>query len=106
MDNKKDLIIIHHIPVDGLTRQNMHETISGYRKAFYTGDFFQEYFLPYTEGNPKKVIIEIINLKDNKTTKVIKKLNEIDENIMKHFEYDKWLRLKKLRNILKLEVNL
>lgn len=47
------------------------------------------------------VKIEIINLKGNKTERIDIKLDEIDERLMKYFEHDKWLRLKKLQKITK-----
>lgn len=102
MSYKKDIIIIHHIPVDGLTRQRADNMIYDYMKAFETGDFYQEYFLPYRDGNPQKVIIETINLKNNiKKRKILKKLNKIENILLKWINPKKYNRLQKLKNILK-----
>jgi len=98
---KKDIIIVYHIPVDGLTRQQAEEQIYESGKILFTGDFYKEYFLPYTGGDEKIIKIEIINLKGQKTEKIELKIDELNETIMKYFDYKKWLRLKKLRNVLK-----
>jgi hypothetical protein len=100
-DYKKDIIMVYHIPVDDLSRQRAEEQIYQFSENFTTNDFYREYFLPYTGGEEKIVKIEIINLKGIKTEKIDIKLDEIDERLMKYFEHDKWLRLKKLQKIIK-----
>lgn len=97
---KKDIIMIYHIPVDGLTRQQAQTQIYEIRKELKTGDFYREIFLPKTYSGGK-VDIEVINLKDNKTEHVEIKLEELNDRLMKLFEPDKWKRKIKLKKILK-----
>jgi len=119
MDYKKDIIMVYHIPVDGLTRQQAEQQLRDIMKTWTTGDFYREYFFPYSTSDEdkslfkkicnlfkndvyeKRVKIEIINLKDNKTEHIEIKLEELDDRLMKYIEHDKWLRKKKLENICK-----
>jgi hypothetical protein len=41
---KKDIIIVYHIPVDDLTRQQSHDKLHDMVKYYTTGEFFREYF--------------------------------------------------------------
>jgi len=102
-DYKKDIIMVYHVPVNGLSRQQAEEQLHKFMKSFTTSDFYREYFLPYesANGKDKKIKIEIINLKGNKTENVEIKIEELDDRLMKYFEKDKWLRKQKLKNILK-----
>ena len=102
-DYKKDIIIIYHIPVDGYTRQQAQEQVYAFMEACRTGDFYREYFLPYTGGKEQKVKIEIINLKDNKTENIEIKLDKIDDILMKYFEPDKWKRKSKFERIINIK---
>ena len=118
-DYKKDLIMIYHIPVDNLSPKHMHQKLYEFMEVFKTDDFYREYFFPYTTSEEdksffkkicnifktdvyeKKIKIEIINLKDNKTEHIQIKLDELDDRLMKYFEKDKWLRKKKLQRLCK-----
>jgi len=118
-DYKKDIIMVYHIPIDDLSPQHAHERLYEFMNLFKTGDFYREYFFPYTTSDEdkslfkkicnlfknnvyeKKVKIEIINLKDNKTENIEIKIEELDDRFMKYFEKDKWLRKKKLEKICK-----
>ena len=100
MDYKKDIIMVYHIPVDGLTRQQAEQQLRDIMKTWTTGDFYREMFIPKTDSG-RKVDIEVINLKDNRTEHIEIKLGDLDDSLMKYFEHDKWLRKKKLENICK-----
>jgi hypothetical protein len=99
-DYKKDIIMVYHIPVDGLTRQQAQEMIAEFHQYFYTGEFFREMFLPKTDSGGK-IEIEVINLKGHKTENIQIKIEELDDRLMKYFEKDKWLRKSKIERILK-----
>ena len=98
-DYKKDIIMVYHIPVDGLSRQRSTMIIREFMEQFHTGDFYQELFLPKTNSGGK-IDIEIINLKGQKTEHVKVKLEELQDLLMKYFEKDKWLRKQKLSKII------
>ena len=97
-DYKKDIILVYHIPVDGLTRQHAQEQIYELSEYLKTGEFFREYFFPKRDSGGK-VDIEIINLKVNKTEHVEIKIEELDDRLMKYFEPEKRRRKEKLTRI-------
>lgn len=99
-DYKKDIMMVYHIPVDGLSQQRAEQIMYDFMKLYKTGDFYREMFIPYTGGNEQIVKIEVIDLKNNKTADVRVKLEEIDDNLMKYFEPDRWTRKQKLGRIL------
>lgn len=101
MENyKKDIIMVYHIPVDGLTRQQTHELLTEFMEYTSTGEFFREFFFPKRDSGGK-IEIEIINLKGNKTEHVQLKIEQLDDKLMKYFEPDKWKRKSKLERVLK-----
>lgn len=99
-DYKKDIIIIYHIPVDGLTRQHAEEKVYEMSNYYKTGDFYREYFLPKHDSGGK-IDIDFINLKGQKTENIQIKFEELEDTLMKYFEKDKWLRKQKLERIIK-----
>ena len=99
-DYKKDIIIDYHIPVDGLSHQQVEEQFNNMMKHFQTGEFFREYLLPKKDSGGK-IDIEIINLKGQKTEHIQIKIEELDDRLMKYFEPEKWKRKSKLERIVK-----
>ena len=99
-DYKKDLIMVYHIPIDGMTRQKAEVILYNFMQNYQTGEFYREYFLPKTNCGGK-IDIEIINLKGQKTENVKVKFNELENLMMKYFEPERWKRIHKLKRILK-----
>jgi len=103
-DYKKDIIMVYHIPVDGLTRQNAEEQIYEFGEFFKTGDFYREYFLPKRDDNGK-IDIEIINLRGQKTENIRVKFEELEDTMMKYYDNIQWQRKHKLKRVLKNKKN-
>lgn len=99
-DYKKDIIMIYHIPVDGLTRQKSEHQLYEFMQLYKTGDFYREYFFPKSDGI-RKVDIEIINLKGQKTENIQLKFEQLEDTMQKYFEPKRWNRKSKLKRILK-----
>ena len=101
MDNKH-IIMIYHIPVDGLTRQNAEQELYEFQLEFQNDEFQAVWVFPYTDGNPRKVIIETIDLKNTTNSKTVEKsLEDIQLKFLKLYEPKKYLRIQKLKRILK-----
>ena len=98
-DYKKDIILVYHIPVDGLSRQQAEQQIYDIMKTWTIGDFYKELFIPKINSGGK-VDIEVINLKGNKIEHIELNLEKLDDSLMKYFEHDKWLRKNKLNRIV------
>jgi len=102
-DYKKDIILVYHIPVDGLSTQRAQEQMYEIMKNFETGEFFRELFLPKKDSGGK-IEIEIINLKGQKTEHIQVKIEDLDDRLMKYFEPEKWKRKSKLERIIKWKI--
>jgi hypothetical protein len=81
MNTKEELIIIYHVPVDGMPKQKAMQSLVSLIEAYKSDDFFKQYFCPYKGGNLQKIIIETINIKDSKTEKVESLLENLDNTL-------------------------
>jgi len=98
----KNIILIYHIPVDNLTRRDSEYLLEGYYDALQDSDYQRVLVFPYTEGTPKKIIIETIDLKNTINSKTIESsLEDIKMKFLKLYEPEKWKRIKKINELMK-----
>lgn len=102
MNNFKNIIMVYHIPIDGLSRQSTVEQLYEYYKILQDDKYQDVFVFPYTDGTPKKIIIETIDLNNTINNKTVESsLEDIKMKFMKLYEPERWLRIKKLERLLK-----
>jgi len=98
----KNIILIYHITVDNLTRRDSNEMLQDYYDVLQDSDYQRVFVFPYTEGTPKKIIIETIDLKNTINSKTVESsLEDIKMKFLKIYEPEKWKRIKKINELMK-----
>jgi len=97
----KNIIMIYHIPIDNLTRQQTNEVLTDAYDQLLDENFYKVFVFPYVGGKPKKAIIETIDLNNTINNKIIEKqLDKLIDTQLKYFEPEKWKRVNKLKNLI------
>ena len=102
----KNILLIYHIPITMYMTQEMIEQKMFYYNNIFTkhkDDFYDIYVLPnVVKEDKQKIIIETIDVENAQNNICIEKsLEYIKDRLLKIYEPDKWLRLRKLKNLIK-----
>jgi len=102
----KNIILIYHIPIHiNSSNEIVDKKMRTYNDIFtkHIDDFYDIYVLPnmISTDEPQKIIIDTIDLKNTKNNISVKKsLEEINNQLLKIYDYNQWVRSQKLKTIL------
>jgi hypothetical protein len=102
----KNIILIYHIPIDELTPiESMQQKMDYYNKLFtkHKDDFYDIYVLPnIVKTDKQKFIVETIDIENAQNNIYVERsLDYIKDRLLKIYEPEKWLRVRKLKNLIK-----
>jgi len=101
----KNIILIYHIPITMyMTHDKIEKKMFYYNNLFtkHQDDFYDIYVLPnVVKEDKQKIIIETIDVENAQNNICVEKsLEYIKDRLLKIYEPDKWLRLRKLKNLI------
>ena len=102
----KNIILIYHIPISVISSHDVMQKKMHYYNELFTkhkDDFYDIYVLPnIVKEDKQKIIIETIDIENAQNNICVEKsIDYIKDRLLKIYEPEKWLRVRKLKNLIK-----
>lgn len=101
-----NILLVYHVPVtNSMTKLFKEKLLNYYHNLFtkHNDNFYDIYVLPnVVKEDNQKFIIETIDIDNAQNNLMIEKsLDYIKDRLLKIYEPEKWLRIRKLKNLIK-----
>ena len=101
----KNILLVYHIPIHEYETHEQRDKKMKYYNILFKGhkeDFYDIYVLPnIVKYDKQKIIIETIDVENAQNNiRVEKSLDYIKDRLLQIYEPEKWLRVRKLKNLI------